>query len=475
MREDMNLTDVLKNVLIACEANGLRDLPFVRDARHAVERIRDRQAHDALRPCRHCGAKPLVSENNVPGNWYGHIECGNAKCDVRPCVGYGGTLADASEEIAEWNNLAGTADHPEIVFDWKKVSEREWRATVATGWEAEVIHSLGDGTWSFRVNNSGRSQLASKDEAVRQAEEWMRVRVIAAVADARRVLDAFALPHASGTGNGEAEIVGYLIEHDHAREGRDFQWDPLSERDRARGYRQTALVRRTENHVGNSAHEEFLEAFEDFRAENKRREAELREVDRPRDVKAVSLAREISERGDFNLRIRDFWSNAAKDLAAYVLYSRQSAVAIPGVDVPSHRELIDRVFRQNEVRPGSSFAHGATVGVMEAVLKLRETYPFSPADRADAELFRALMRCGRIKMQGSSGVNAETGERNGKNVHFGAEFWPEPIPEGYEEHYGASTKWGRACLRALAEAILEEEVKRAKVEREQEEERRNEG
>lgn len=84
-------------------------------------------------------------------------------------------------------------------------------------------------------------------------------------------------------------------------------------------------------------------------------------------------------------------------------------------------------------------------------------------DRADAERFRALLRCGRIKMQGSSGVDPKTGERNGRNVHFGAEFWPESIPEGFEAQYEASTKWGRFCIKALADAILEEEAARVAI------------
>jgi hypothetical protein len=94
---------------------------------------------------------------------------------------------------------------------------------------------------------------------------------------------------------------------------------------------------------------------------------------------------------------------------------------------------------------------------------LRFVHEPQPAlsDREDAERFRALMRCGRIKMQGSSGVDPKTGERNGNNVHFGAEFWPEPIPAGFEEHYEASTKWGQFCIKALADAILEEEARAA--------------
>jgi hypothetical protein len=76
----------------------------------------------------------------------------------------------------------------------------------------------------------------------------------------------------------------------------------------------------------------------------------------------------------------------------------------------------------------------------------------------DAARFQALMRCGRIEMQGSSGVDPHTGERNGNNVHFGAEFWPEPIEPEWEATYRVGTTWGRACLRALADAILEHEA-----------------
>lgn len=40
---------------------------------------------------------------------------------------------------------------------------------------------------------------------------------------------------------GALPVVGYLIEHD--KEGRDFQWVPLTKSDLASGYRQTPLVR----------------------------------------------------------------------------------------------------------------------------------------------------------------------------------------------------------------------------------------
>ncbi|RAK68763.1 hypothetical protein [Phenylobacterium kunshanense] len=81
----------------------------------------------------------------------------------------------------------------------------------------------------------------------------------------------------------------------------------------------------------------------------------------------------------------------------------------------------------------------------------------------DANRWRALMRCGRIQMQGSSGVDPNTGERNGNNVHFGAEFWPErhdKYPDLIEGH-DRSTAWGKACLVALVDAIMEQEAARA--------------
>lgn len=88
-----------------------------------------------------------------------------------------------------------------------------------------------------------------------------------------------------------------------------------------------------------------------------------------------------------------------------------------------------------------------------------QAQPYTDPDvERDAARFRALMRCGRIKMQGSSGVDPHTGERNGSNVHFGAEFWPEPASPEFTEHYAKGTAWGRACLRHLADAILEHEA-----------------
>ncbi|MCZ7861498.1 hypothetical protein O9X98_08810 [Agrobacterium salinitolerans] len=194
-----NVIDVLKNMTLACEENGLGDLPFVRDARRFISRspvpLSTPVTQEALTPCPHCKSKPFVSENNVPGNWYGWIECDNTSCDVRPSISFTGPFCEAVSEAEEWNILAATAKagEPSIVFDWKQITPRVWRVKVAPGWNAEVCQSMGDDTWSFKVNDSGRCNLASKEDAVEQAEAWTRARIASAVAEASKVFATFSL------------------------------------------------------------------------------------------------------------------------------------------------------------------------------------------------------------------------------------------------------------------------------------------
>ena len=58
-----------------------------------------------LQACPYCHSTPMVSQNNAPGNWYGVIECANAKCEERPSVHFSGDFENAEEEVAEWNML----------------------------------------------------------------------------------------------------------------------------------------------------------------------------------------------------------------------------------------------------------------------------------------------------------------------------------------------------------------------------------
>lgn len=95
---------------------------------------------------------------------------------------------------------------------------------------------------------------------------------------------------------------------------------------------------------------------------------------------------------------------------------------------------------------------------------------FQPVDleisyRKDAERFRALMRCPRIKMQGSAGVDPKTGDikypDKPGSVHFGAEFWTTPSRDRltgevkiFSDCTREQTQWGHHALAALADDIL---------------------
>lgn len=85
------------------------------------------------------------------------------------------------------------APNPGIVIDWKQQDDRTWTADIADGWSAEVRQSLGDDTWSFIVNRSGRCYLDSRETAIRLAEENARERIAYAIREAACTSRAFGL------------------------------------------------------------------------------------------------------------------------------------------------------------------------------------------------------------------------------------------------------------------------------------------
>lgn len=135
------------------------------------------------------------------------------------------------------------------------------------------------------------------------------------------------------------------------------------------------------------------------------------------------------------------------------------------IDVAMHGEegaaqqpsLCDLVGPANELRKRAEAAEASAAHLRAENANLRDRV--REAEK-DADHFRALMRCGRIKMQGSAGVDTKTGERTYAEhpgaVHFGAEFWVQP-----EDKPSNLTTWGRHCLRALAEDILAYEAAKA--------------
>lgn len=71
----------------------------------------------------------------------------------------------------------------------------------------------------------------------------------------------------------------------------------------------------------------------------------------------------------------------------------------------------------------------------------------------DADLFRALVRCPRICMTGSAGVDPTTGRRlypdRPGQVHFGAHLSTDT-----QNERTWNPDWGRLCIRALADDVL---------------------
>jgi hypothetical protein len=77
----------------------------------------------------------------------------------------------------------------------------------------------------------------------------------------------------------------------------------------------------------------------------------------------------------------------------------------------------------------------------------------------DAQRFRALLRCGRIRMFGVANVDSENGEFKDPNdwVHFGAEFWsiyPQGTLKEDPENKHDLNRWGNLALMALADHVL---------------------
>jgi hypothetical protein len=85
-----------------------------------------------------------------------------------------------------------------------------------------------------------------------------------------------------------------------------------------------------------------------------------------------------------------------------------------------------------------------------------QTHVQVPSDKEDAERWRALMKCARIRMFGSAGFDRETGKPHGDNwVHFGAEFWSTyPVPPERQADVDEGNEWGKQAFIALTDHIM---------------------
>lgn len=82
-------------------------------------------------------------------------------------------------------------DLSNLKFNWYQHNERTWRADLGN-YRLEVIHSAGNGLWSWKVNNAGRLDFPSKEVAVEQAEHNARMRLIVDLAVGDRAREALA-------------------------------------------------------------------------------------------------------------------------------------------------------------------------------------------------------------------------------------------------------------------------------------------
>ncbi|MDW9478673.1 hypothetical protein GOB57_08140 [Sinorhizobium meliloti] len=194
-----NVIDVLKNIVLACEANGLRDLPFVRDGRRVVDAHPSAPAAELVKELRQ--AAELENEDHVQQDHY-HGELLTKAADTLEALGA-----------------------PATAVGWE--TEAEWEM------EQQMFHACG------------RSDVP-KDVQKLIGQVWKQYCLAAAPKEL------------------EPEAQVSALTHERVDDGQ-------------------------------------------------RAAAEAREH------KAVAIAKMLFERTDFNLRINDLWSDAAKEMAAYIL------------------------------------------------------------------------------------------------------------------------------------------------------------
>jgi hypothetical protein len=83
-------------------------------------------------------------------------------------------------------------DIDSIVFNWEQTKPNEWTATPISDWTVIITKSLGEGDWSYRVNNSGQLGFSTWQEASSAAIGNFRARVTAEVDRAHQILSSLA-------------------------------------------------------------------------------------------------------------------------------------------------------------------------------------------------------------------------------------------------------------------------------------------
>jgi hypothetical protein len=260
----LNFVGVLKNIVLACEANGLRELPFVRDGRHIVDILDYSTSSDLVEELREAASSETMME-------------------------FGGKPPSRSELLQKAADTLEALSPTATSIGWETAAEREM--------EQQVFHACG------------RADVP-KDVQNLIAEVWKRYCLVATPEGLDSSMQTPDLTEVQV----EIARTTYLAkvkEYD-----RDFERE-----DRPEGF--------WEKKYGTNLHATYLGERWAMKAALS---AVLSEIGRLHggvqhpasevcDHKAVSIAKRLSERTDFNLRIMDLWSDGAKDMAAYILGS----------------------------------------------------------------------------------------------------------------------------------------------------------
>lgn len=257
-----NLIDVLKNIVIACEANGLRDLPFVVDGRRAI----DRRTSDPI--------SELVKE-----------------------------LRDAADE-EEDPRVQQDHFHAELLYKAAIVLDTLAVPAKSVGWETEAEAVMEQQMF----HACGRSDVP-KDVQKLISQLWKQY-CLAAAPREPDLTDAGPTLTDAQVDLGRAVYLSKVKEYD-----RDFERD-----DKPEGFWQEKY--------GTKLHATSLGEQWAMRQALNAVLADIGVVvpdgskvtaDDQRH-KAIKIAKMLSERMDFNLRVRDLWSDAAKEMAAFILH-----------------------------------------------------------------------------------------------------------------------------------------------------------
>lgn len=256
-----NVVDVLKNVVLACEANGLRDLPFVRGGRRVVDAHPSAPAAELIKELRQ--AANLENEDHVQQDHY-HAELLTKAADTLDALG-----------------------SPAPAVGWE--TEAEWEM------EHQMFHACG------------RSDVP-KDVQKLIGQLWKQYCLAAAPKELEAEAQVPALK------DEQVELARAIYRSKVDEYDRDFQRD-----DKPEGF--------WLEKYGTNLHATYLGEQRAMRAALNAvlSSIGIQSVDvQPRDNdarehKAVAIAKMLSERMDFNLRINDLWSDAAKEMAAHIL------------------------------------------------------------------------------------------------------------------------------------------------------------